>query len=284
MPPVIDTLSRSSSYTFGDIRVTTWSIIGIIIVLFSTFVFIKVLRILLNRYARRIKLDSGRIKSMFQILKYLIWVGTLIICLDLLHVKITLILASAAALLVGVGFGLQSVFADIISGIIILFDRSIEMEDVIQVNNVRGRVNKIMLRNTIVKTPEDTVVIIPNRKFIDDNVINYSHQQNKYTRYSVSIRVAYGCDTQMVREILMQCAAEHKLVDKSHKTFVRFEEFGESALEFKLFFWSAENFLIDNVLSDLRFMIDKRFRAQNIKIPFPQRDLHIIQPPKQSEN
>lgn len=276
--PVVDTLNNAAvkSFSFGDVKITTWGIIGIGIVIVSAFLLIKVTRILLNRYAKRINLDKGRVKSFTQIVKYIVWVIAVILCLDLMHIKVTLLLASAAALLVGVGFGLQNVFSDIISGIIILFDGSIEMDDVIEVNGKRGRVIKIMLRNSILLGADDTTIIIPNRKFIEDNVVNFSEQRNQLTRYSVTVGVAYGSDTQLIKEILLSCAEEHQLIDKNKKPFVMFDNFGDSALIFKLYFWTNENLYIERLLSDVRFMIDKRFRKNNVVIPFPQRDLHII--------
>lgn len=271
--PSIDSLS-SASYTIGDFKITGWSIMGIVIVIASSFLIIKIARILLNRYARRFKIDEGRVKSVIQILKYFIWVTAIIICLDLIHVKITLLLASAAALLVGVGFGLQNVFADIIGGLIILFDGSIEMDDVVQVSDLKGKVKKIMLRNTILKTQNDTTVIIPNRKFIDDNIINFSHH-NELTRYYIEVNVAYGSDTKLVKDILIECANKHNAVDKTKKAFVRFDNFGDSALVFNLIFWCKENLYIELVKSDIRFIIDEKFRENNIIIPFPQRDINF---------
>lgn len=283
--PVTDSLSNMNSLSFGDFQITIWGVIGIGIVIFSSFLLIRVARVFLNRYAKRINLDKSRVKSFVQIIKYVVWVIAIILCLDLMHIKVTLLLASAAALLVGVGFGLQNVFSDIISGIIILFDGSIEMDDVIAVNDTRGQVKKIMLRNTILLGPDDTTIIIPNRKFIEDNVVNFSEQKNQLTRYHVTVGVAYGSDTQLVKEILMSCANEHQLIDKHKKPFVMFNDFGESALIFNLYFWSNENLYIEKLLSDIRFMIDKRFRQANVTIPFPQRDLHIVStPPEKVKN
>ncbi len=257
-------------------QITTWGLIGIAIVIVSAFLILKILRVLLLRYAKRIKLDESRIKSVIQIIKYLVWVIALIICLDFLHVKVTLLLAGATALLVGVGFGMQNIFADVIGGIIILFDGSVQMDDIIKVGDIKGQVKRIKIRNTVVKTIEDFTVIVPNRMFINDYVSNYSHN-NVLTRFNVQVGVAYGSDTSLVREILINCAKAHNLVSDKPKPFVRFDDYGDSALIFNLYFWSKEVFTIENIQSDLRFMIDKEFRQANITIPFPQREITISQ-------
>lgn len=260
--------------SIGDYSLTLWSIISIFITIIITNVLLKIIKKILSRYAKRTNLDQGRFYSIFLIIKYFVWVISIVICLDIIGIKITLLLASGAALLVGLGFGLQNIFGDIVSGIAILFEGSIEIGDVIEVNKVIGKVKKISIRNTIVQTQDDYVIIVPNHKFISDNVINWSHTNNT-VRFSINVGVAYGSDTKLVTGILLDCARKHTLLSKYPSPFVRFNDFGESALQFQLFFWCKEVFVIENVKSDLRYMIDKKFREFNIQIPFPQRDIHI---------
>lgn len=191
----------------------------------------------------------------------------------------TFFLAGGAALLVGLGFGLQNIFSDFVSGVAILFEGTIEIGNIIEVEKVIGKVEKISLRNTQVITRDGFLIIIPNHKFVSENVINWSHHNNN-VRFSINVKVAYGSDTRLVSNILLECVQKHSLALHKPLPMVRFEDFGDSGLEFKLFFWSKEVFNIEIVLSDIRFMIDKQFREHNISIPFPQRDLHI----KRSDN
>lgn len=219
--------------------------------------------------------SKGRIDSFIQIQKYFIWFITILVCLELLKVDLTSIIVSASAILVVLSFGLQGLFADFISGIIILFDGTIKSNDVIEVDSTIGIVKKITLRNTTLITRDDFAIIMPNKKFITENVTNWSHHNN-IMRFKIEVGVAYGSDTRFVSKLLMACAEEHSLVSKQRKGFVGFKDFGDSALIFELYFWTTEIFRIEILKSDLRFMIDKTFRENGITIPFPQRDIHVI--------
>jgi small-conductance mechanosensitive channel len=126
-----------------------------------------------------------------------------------------------------------------------------------------------------VRTRDGKIIIIPNRTLTNENVNNWSYS-DQFTRFSVSVGVAYGSDTRHVKELLLQCASENQAVSDTKPTAVRFEEFADSSLNFTVLFWSASAWQIDDVKSELRFAIDKSFRDNNIAIPFPQRDLHIV--------
>lgn len=271
------TSPSDSVISFGDVDITLANIIAILIIIAGTFILLRIISVLLAKNSKKLKLDPSRTKSVAQIFKYIIWIVVLIICLDLIGVKITLLLASGAALLVGVGFAMQNVFSDFISGIIILFDGSVQIDHVLEVDDQVGRVTSIKLRNTTIITPDDYHVLVPNHYFISDKVKNYSYSTQS-SRFSVSVGVAYGSDTKLVETLLLACTTSHNLVGKKPKPFVRFANFGDSALEFELIFWTDQEFYNEQIKSDLRFMIDKAFRANNIKIPFPQRDIHIQTP------
>lgn len=144
----------------------------------------------------------------------------------------------------------------------------------VELDTVVGRVKEIGIRTTKILSRENIVLIIPNSKFTADQVINWSHMEQK-SRFDVPIGVEYGSDVRLVEKVLLEVAAEVKGVENEPKAFVRFENFGDSSLDFTLFFWSFDNFLVENIKSDLRFAIDQKFRENNITIPFPQRDLHI---------
>ena len=221
------------------------------------------------------KVGEGRQHALFQIVKYIIIVLAGVIILESIGVKVTILLAGSAALLVGLGFGLQQIFNDFVSGLILLFEGTIKVGEVVEVEGIVGRVMRIGLRTSEVETRDNIVMIIPNSKFTSETVINWSHNQ-QFTRFRVSVGVAYGSDTKLVRNALLECAAEHNFVAKKPKPKVRFIDFGDSSLDFELLFFSDNMFRIERVKSDIRFQIDQKFRVNKIQIPFPQRDLHII--------
>lgn len=222
------------------------------------------------------KMDMGTGESIFQIIKYILWIIAIVVILQSSGFNISILLAGSAALLVGLGMGLQYLFADVISGIILLVERPLKVSDVIQVNKTVGRVQHIGVRTTTVITREDITMLIPNSRFTKYEIINWSNINNK-TRFEIEVGVAYGSDVELVMKILHESAISHDNVVLDPKPFVRFTNFGNSSLDFKLFFWSYEDLRIDNVKSDIRIYINRKFKEHNITIPFPQRDIHIIQ-------
>lgn len=222
------------------------------------------------------KLDKGRGKSLMQIVKYLIWMIGILLIFSSLGFHVTIVIASISALLVGIGFGLQHIFNDIFSGVIILFDGSIEVDDVVELDGIVGRVKEIGIRASKILTRDNVVMIIPNSKFTSDKVINWTNNDES-TRFNVEVGVAYGSDVRLVEQILLECAAGHQQIETEPAPFVRFQNFGDSSLDFQLFFWTKSDFRVENIKSDLRFDIDARFRSNKIEIPFPQRDVHIKQ-------
>jgi len=212
-----------------------------------------------------------------QLLTYVIYIIAVLLALDSLGIKMTVVWGGAAALLVGVGLGLQQTFDDLISGVIILFERTVEVGDIVQVEGLLGKVSAIGLRTSVLQTQSNSTVLVPNSKLISENIINFSHQDAK-TRYFISVGVAYGSDTELVKNLLLQAAEEHPQVLKHPKPLIRFTEFGNSSLNFELHFWTLDNFTIDNLRSDLRFIVDRIFREHNISIPFPQQDVWFRNP------
>lgn len=146
-----------------------------------------------------------------------------------------------------------------------------------------GRVKDIGVRTTKVVERDNIILIIPNSKFTSDNVINWSHMDQK-SRFNVAVGVAYGSDVRLVEKVLLECANECNEVVKNPHPFVRFEDFGDSSLDFKLFFWSSNSFFVEQTKSKLRFAIDQKFRENGVTIPFPQRDLHIMSDHRKNKN
>ena len=179
-----------------------------------------------------------------------------------------------AALSVGIGFGLQEVVSNFISGLILLFERPLQVGDVVQVGDTEGEVQRITIRSTTIKTLDNIFILVPNKDLITQNVVNYTHFDPKL-RVRVPVGVAYGSDTALVRECLLGVASQHGLVLKRPKPQAQFLGFGDSSLDFELRVWVADPDHRIQVRSDLNFAVDASFRKFGVEIPFPQRDLHI---------
>ena len=230
-------------------------------------------KVILNPYFRRKGVDPGRRYAIAQLIKYVVYTLTFMLIFQSLGFKLSVLWAAGAALLVGVGLGLQQTFNDFASGVILLMEGTVQKGDWIEVgNNTMGEVKKIGLRTSLITTRRNISIIVPNSKITVDNVINLSHNNNT-VRYTVAVGVAYGSDVQLVKRVLLECAERHSKVLPG--AFVRLVEFNNSSIDFELLFWSNEYQLIEDVRSDLRFMIDHGFRRYGVVIPFPQRDLHI---------
>jgi len=256
--------------------ISIYSLLATIFILLITMIVIGIIHKMFKRkiYSNpNIKL--GKSHTIYQLIKYILWILAILLSLDTIGIKLTFLLAGSAALLVGLGLGLQQIFKDIVSGLFLLFEGNLKVEDIVELDNQVGKVKEISFRTTKIETRDNIILVIPNSKFIDGNVINWSHIQ-KRTRFYVQVGVAYGSDVELVKKVLLECAANHKDISKSPNPFVRFYNFGDSSLDFQLFFWTEKSFEVENIKSDLRFDIDKKFRSNKIQIPFPQRDVHII--------
>jgi len=262
-------------FVVNNIEISILSIISVVMILVLTAIFLEVAKRLVLRSSRAFPIDHGRRYSFFQIVKYVVWVVAIGLALESVGIRLTLFIAGSAALLVGLGLGIQQIFNDVVSGVILLFEGGVKVDDVMEIDGIVCRVQEIKLRTSKVITRDDIVVIIPNRKLINENVINWSHQK-KYTRFHVATHVSLDADVDLVRRLLIEAAMEHRKVAKAkpYEPLVWFTEFGESALNFELLFYSSNNFRIEITKSDLRFTIIKKFREHGVRIPFPQRDLH----------
>ena len=271
----IKEIAQFDIVNYGSIKISVTTVISIIVIFILFKLFLRLIKRIFRRYLIRIKQDIGRLDALYQIIKYFTWFFYLVICMDMIGLELTWLVTSSAALLVGVGLGLQNVFNDFISGFIILIEGTVNKGDILTVGDTIGVVKSINVRTLEVMTRNNKAIIIPNHRLIEDDIINWSHL-NMNPRFNVKVGVAYGSDTKKVKELLLAVAEKHERVDKSPKPFVRFNDFGDSSLNFELFFWCKEIIAIDDILSDLRFNIDEEFRKNGITIPFPQRDVHLF--------
>ena len=211
------------------------------------------------------KLDKGSALALFQIIKYLIWIIAITLMLETLGIKVTILLAGSAALLVGVGLGLQQTFNDMLSGIILLFEHSVKVGDILEIDGDRVIIQEIGLRTSKGMNVRQIVVIMPNSLITTNKVINWSHQTQK-TLFNIDIGVAYGSDVDLVIQTLEESAVEHLEFLECEFKEVRLVNFGNSSMDFQLFFYSKNIFSIEKVKSDIRKIICKKFNEHKITI------------------
>lgn len=257
--------------------ITLNSLIAAILVfnLISLFVLL-VTRFAMIGYYRRSNVDRGSQYALNRLLTYLAYFIGILLVLQTAGFSLIGLWTGAAALLVGIGIGLQQTFNDLICGIIILFERSVKVGDVLDMGGPEkiGTVKKIGTRTSQVETRDNIILYVPNSKLIGDSVVNWS-QTKARARFHVVVGVAYGSDTSLVKKILLEVADKHGKVLKNPKPIVRFLDFGSSSLDFDLLFYVSDFQRVEDIRSDLRFLIDSSFRSHGIEIPFPQQDLWI---------
>ncbi|MFA5180911.1 MAG: mechanosensitive ion channel domain-containing protein [Syntrophales bacterium] len=219
--------------------------------------------------------EEGVIKSLQILSSYIIWTCYVIVSLHFLGVGIGNLTIIAGGLSVGVGFALQDLIKNFASGLILLFGRSIHPGDEIQVEDVNGRVKSIHIRSTTVQTNEDSTVFLPNSDLVSKKIVNWTHK-NTRGRTEVIVGVAYGTDTDLVKDLLVKCALANPDVLVEPPPYVLFNDFGDNTLIFHLRFWVMHVVLSkDKVRSAIRFEIDRVFKEHGIEIAYPQRDIHI---------
>lgn len=254
------------------------------ILIIATVIFITtlVLRVVLRIITRNLpEDDKGKFNVVFGYFRWLVYFLILLLTLHAVGVNVTAVFAASAALMIGIGLALQTLFQDIISGVFILIDQTVHVGDIIEIEGKIGRVEEIKLRTTRAVTIDNKVLIIPNHLYLENSLYNWT-QNGTDTRESVDVGVAYGSDVQLVKKLLIQAVEGIPQVLEKDNIAVRFTNFGESSLDFKVIFTMEDSFNSFSVKSDVRFEIDRLFRENNISIPFPQRDIHIIQKPFQS--
>lgn len=219
-------------------------------------------------------IDPQKKFSINKLTLYIVVVISFVISLRLLGFNISVLLAGSAAIMVGVGFGLQNLFNDFFSGIILLLDRSIKIDDIIEVKGMIYKVEEINFRTTTVLGRDENYVILPNSNLTSNSLVNWTHNQMS-SRFKVELGVDYSTDIYLLMPILQKIAQQHPLVLDTHETFVRFEDYGDSALIFSVFFYTNEVFRVEKIKSDIRIEIFKALKEKNIEIPFPQRVVHL---------
>jgi small-conductance mechanosensitive channel len=249
-------------------------LLGIAVLLVFVLISRGLRRLLKVELFAKHRLDPGIQLVILKLTHYLLVGLGIIIAVQSIGLNLTSLAVVFGLLSVGIGFGLQNVAANFISGLIILFERPIEIGDRITVGDVWGDVVNINLRATLILTIDNVAIIVPNSEFISSRVTNWSYRDPK-VRVHIPVGVAYGSNVQLVTDSLLEVARNNAEVMKDPAPEVWFTEFGDSSLKFELLVWTLDPKRRPEVISDLNRAIDDVFRKNKIEIPFPQRDLHI---------
>lgn len=262
---------ENSIIEIGDYTLKLYDVMSLLILI---AVVIGLLIILKRLIYRSRSLDSAKKFSVNKLSRYIIVVIAFFISLHILGFNISVLLAGSAALLVGLGFGLQNLFNDFISGIILLLDRTLKVDDIIEVSGSIYKVLEINFRTTKVLGRDENYVILPNSQLTGNSVINWTHSAVA-SRFRVNVGVDYATDVPGLMKILKEVASENTRILKSPEPFIRFEDYGDSALMFSVYFYTNEIFRVEQIKSEIRIEIFKALKENGITIPFPQRVIHM---------
>lgn len=270
----ITTFLEFEILSVGKYTIQVYSLLTAAAIIVVTYLILWIIKLALFRKRKSNDYDKGNTYALFQIIKYIIWVLAIGLLLETIGVKVTVLIAGSAALLVGVGLGLQQTFNDIISGIILLSERSIKVGDILEIDEDIVTIQDIGLRTSKGLNRDEISIIIPNSLITTNKVINWSHQSKK-TRFKINVGVAYGSDVNLVLKVLKESTLMHPDIYDSNSVEVRLSDFGNSSLDFQILFYSHSIFRIERVKSDIRRNINQKFLENKITIPFPQMDVHF---------
>jgi small-conductance mechanosensitive channel len=232
-----------------------------------------------NRVVSRTDIDPTLASAMLRFLKFFLFGIGVLVVLNTAGVNLSALTIFGGALGIGLGFGLQNIASNLVSGIILLMDRSIKQGDVVTVGDSYGWVVRLGARYVVVRTRDGVEKLIPNANLIASEITNWSHS-DRAVRLHVKVGVSYNADPYKVRDLLLHVADNHPRVLKYPQPNVLFVNFGESSMDFEIRLWINDpQEGVENVRSAMRFEIWKIFKEHGIEIPFPQRELHIKSAP-----
>lgn len=269
------TVFEQQIVSFGEIKITPAILLTATLIILIAYGASRLLQRMLRRNVfKRISSNEGSQAAICRILHYTIMILGSFIAIEHTGIDLTAFAAISAVLMVGIGFGLQNVASNFISGLILLFERPVQEGDFVDVHGVQGRVRAINARSTTVETLDNVSIIVPNSHFVSEPVTNWSFRDSK-VRLHASVGVSYGADVELVAETLLEVGRAHPEVLSDPEPQMQFLTFGDSSLNFDLLVWIEDPTREYFVISDLNFAIVQAFRDRNITIPFPQRDLHV---------
>ncbi len=263
-------------FSAGDTPITIWTLVSLIILTLLLFVVSGLLKqLLVTRLLSQSTVDLGVRIAIGSIVRYVVISIGLIVIFQSVGIDLSTLTIVAGALGVGIGFGLQNITNNLVSGLILLIERPIKVGDRIEVGSVTGDVVNISLRSTTVVTNDNIAIIVPNSEFVSNSVTNWSYT-DRSVRFNFEVGVSYRSDPELVRRLLIQVAGQHPGVLKDPKADALLHDFGDSSLNFILRVWTRQYSTTPGVLrSELNFMIWNIFKEHGIEIPLPQRDIHI---------
>ena len=270
-------LWQTELYKAGETPIFLSQVIIAIVLIIIGFV---VVRWLGANLAKRALHSSGAsentVYAFRRLISFFAYVMIVLIALPIAGIPITIFAVLGGALAIGVGFGAQNLLNNLISGIILIAERPIRIGDIVELEKERGRVEEIGNRCVRIRRYDGVHVLVPNSYFLEQRVVNWT-LVSADIRSVVSVGVAYGSPVEKVRDLMQQSAEEHDMVSTDYPVEVFFENFGDNALTFNLFFWTSVHQPMDirRVQSDVRFKINALFAEHNIVIAFPQRDIHL---------
>ncbi len=280
-----DLMRRLLSYSIpiGQTRLSVTSIAVAVAIVVASTLFARYLRVVLrDRVLPALQIPVNAEFLFLRFVQLIVIAFGVLVAVNLIGFNMNSVLVALGGLSIGIGFGLQNIASNFVSGVIMVFERPIKIHDRVTVGGTYGIVKAINMRSTVVTTPEDIDIIIPNSKFISETVTNLTHD-NTRTRIKVPVGVSYESDEDLVKKVLLEVANSHPEIIKETNPnlpdvvppFVRFIRFGDSSLDFEMLAWIPSVMLRLETISDLHFMIRKKFREHGIVIAFPQRDVHV---------
>ena len=280
-----DEFIRYNLISIGTLKISLYNVILVAVIFICAKITSSIYKLDIGKKHRaRTEYDPGVEYVYVQIARYIIYTIAVLLSFNVLGLNISLILTGSVGLLVGIGLGLQDVFKDTIAGIVLLLEGNIKVGDIVEIDaktqgnthkgayNFVARILKVSFRTTQIQTKEGNVLIIPNTHLTQQRVENWSHSSS-LSLFTVSALIEYGSDTNLASELLKTAALGHPIVSKEEPIFVRMEEFADNGIEMKLLFWAENSWEIADYKSEIRFEIDRLFRANNMNFAFPTRTI-----------
>lgn len=277
IPDLLRDVWNAELYKSGDVNV---QLNQLVISLFIIVVGSAIARFVAKQVGKRLgqfaQINRQTAYVLQRVVFYVLLVAVVLIALPIAGIPITIFTVLGGAVAIGVGFGAQNLFNNLISGIIIITQRPIRIGDILEIDGEEGRVEDLGNRCVRVRRSDGVDLLVPNSYFLENTIANWTLFDSN-VRGKVSVGVAYGSDTIRVRDLMLQAVDEHERIQKDPPPIVLFTEFGDNSLNFLVLFWTSVTRPMDlrRIQSDLRFRIDALFREAKIEISFPQRDVHL---------
>jgi small-conductance mechanosensitive channel len=265
-------------YVIDDQSITIRKIILALFILFVGLFLAKLFsRFVMNRLMAKTQLDESAKAAIHKVTFFILTIILVLYALHTVNIPLTILALLGGAVAIGVGFGSQNLINNFISGFILMFERPIKIDDVIEIDNIIGRVQHIGTRCTQIRTQANLNILVPNSSLLEKNIINWTLSDD-IVRCNISVGVAYGSSTRDTVKALERAVEEHELILKKPEPIIVFKDFGDNALIFEVYFWirlGKGRMVKIQTESNVRFLIEKHLREADIVVAFPQRDVHM---------